>query len=98
MQMAKPCQTNIFQNQVKGTQFNDFPIRFDDGLWFDIYFVLESIAELNSKTQNAIGETISDQDSQECLETDYLIFTWKDSPPAEVFKDWLHYFLVWQPT
>ena len=56
--------------------------------------MLESIAELNSKTQNAIGETISDQDSQECLETDYLIFTWKDSPPAEVFKDWLHYFLV----
>ena len=50
---------------------------------------------------HAIGEILSDQDSQECLETDYLILetlTWKDSPPAEVFKDWFHYFLVWQPT
>ena len=47
--------------------------------------------------QNAIGETISGQDSQDCLETDYLILetlTWKDSPSAEIFKDWLHYFLL----
>ena len=50
--------------------------------------MLESIVELISKMQNANGETISDQDSQDCLETDYLILetlTWKDSPSAEMF-------------
>ena len=59
--------------------------------------MLESIVELISKMQNANGETISDKDSQDCLETDYLILetlTWKDSPSAEIFKDWLHYFLL----